>query len=111
MNPQQRALGLLNLTPEQLQQLDHATLYSARGYVPQEQQGLLAPYEHRAFAREATAENPLLSLPIAAGTLAWPIYKGLISPGRSAPSLNQVGQGLLGVGEGLWSGARGLLSR
>jgi hypothetical protein len=111
MTPQQIAAALSSLTPEQLAQLDHASLYQARSYAPKAQQGLLAPYEHRAFAREATQENPLLALPIAAGSLAYPLYKSLLSPGRSAPSLDQVTGGLLGVGEGLWQGARGLLGR
>jgi hypothetical protein len=100
--PQQRAMGLLSLTPEQLAALDHATLYSARQYIPKEQQGLLADYEHRAFAREAVGENKLMALPIAAGSLAWPLYKSLVSPGRSQPSLNQLAQGLLGVKDGLF---------
>jgi hypothetical protein len=109
LTPQDLAKGLLSLTPEQLKKLDHATLYSARQYVPQEQQGLISPYEHRAFAREATNENPLLALPIAAGSLLYQPYKALMGA-RSAPAWDQMGQGLLGVGEGL--GQRmGLLSR
>lgn len=90
-----------NFPPGLLAQMGHAALYNARAKAPQEIQGLLSPYEHRAFAREATMENPLMALPIAAGTLAWPIYKTLVSPGRSEPSLSQVQHGLLGVGEGL----------
>ena len=83
--------------------MDHASLYSARQYVPKEQQGDISPYEHRAFAREATQENPWMGLPIAAGTLAYQPYKMLTGQARSGASLNQIGQGLLGVGEGLWS--------
>jgi hypothetical protein len=109
MTPQQLAANLLRLSPEELQRLDHATLYSARGYVPREQQNLLAPFEHRAFAREAVQENPLMALPVAAGSLAWPLYKGLLSPGRSAPSFNQVQQGLLGTTEGVGNWIGGLL--
>jgi hypothetical protein len=101
MTPQQRALGLLSLTPEQLSELDHATLYQARSYLPKEHQSLLAPYEHRAFAREAVGENKLMALPVAAGAMAWPLYKTLVSSGRSKPSLNQLAQGLLGVKDGL----------
>jgi hypothetical protein len=100
--PQQLALGLLQMSPEQLSQLDHATLYQARSHLPKEHQGLLAPYEHRAFAREAVGENKLMALPVAAGSLAWPLYKSLVSPGRSQPSLNQLAQGLLGVKDGLF---------
>jgi hypothetical protein len=81
--------------------MDHATLYAAREYVPADQQGLISPYEHRAFAREATAENPWMALPIAAGTLAYQPYK-MVMGARSGASLDQVKQGLTGVGEGLW---------
>jgi hypothetical protein len=102
----------MNLTKEQLAQLaemDHAALYQARSRAPAQMQGLLSPYEHRAFAREATQENPLMALPIAAGTLAYQPYKALMGA-RSAPSFDQVGQGLLGVGEGL-ARRLGLLAR
>ena len=102
LSPQQIAATLRSFSTEQLGGMDHASLYSARQYVPKEQQGDISPYEHRAFAREATQENPWMGLPIAAGTLAYQPYKMLTGQARSGASLNQVGQGLLGVGEGLW---------
>lgn len=117
LTPQQLASGLLSgaISPEQLNGMDHALLYQARNYVPQQYQNVLAPAEHRAFAREATSEDLTNALPIAAGALLYPAYKALVSPGRSAPSLNQVGQGLLGVGEGIGQGVQnrlmGLLGR
>jgi hypothetical protein len=97
--------------PGLLAQMDHAALYQLRARAPKEMQGLLSPYEHQAFAREATAERPYMALPIAAGTLAWPVYKTLVSPGRSEPSLDQIKQGLLGVGQGLGQWFGGLGSR
>ena len=102
MTPKEIADSLQALSPQQLAGLDHASLYAARQYVPREQQGDISPYEHRAFAREATTENPWMGLPIAAGTLAYQPYKMLMGKSRSGASLDQVGQGLLGVGEGLW---------
>jgi len=103
MTPEQIAASLSSLSPQQLGSMDHASLYNARQYVPREQQGDISPYEHRAFAREATQANPWLALPIAVGTLAYQPYKLLTGQARSGASLNQVGQGLRGVGEGLWS--------
>lgn len=100
MTPQQLAAALGSLTPDQLGQIDHATLYAARQYVPAAQQGQISPYEHEAFAREAVTENPLMALPITAGVLAYQPYKWLMGA-RSAPSMDQVTQGLLGVGQGL----------
>ena len=102
MTPQEIAASLKSLTPQQLGQLDHASLYAARSYVPREQQNDISPYEHRAFAREATKENPWMGIPIAAATLAYQPYKMVMGQSRSQPSLDQVGQGLIGVGEGLW---------
>lgn len=85
----------------QLAQMSHAELYRLRSKLPKSQQALIAPYEHRAFAREAVAENPWLAAPIAAGTLAYQPYKMLFGA-RSEPSLKQVGYGLQGVYEGLF---------
>ena len=102
MTPQEIAASLKMLGSSQLGSMDHASLYNARRYVPKDQQGDISPYEHRAFAREATQENPLMALPIAAGTLAYQPYKLITGQARSGANLNQVGQGLYGVGEGLW---------
>lgn len=110
MTPQQLAQALPNLSDDDLSQIDHAKLYSARQYVPKDQQNRISPYEHRAFAREATAENPLMALPIAVGTVAYQPYKALMGS-RSTPSLDQVTQGLKGVGEGIISGARSRLAK
>lgn len=103
-------------TQEQLATMDHATLYTlrARNESNRDVFALLAPFEHRAFAREATAENPALAVPIA---LATPLYAGakavgLMRDGGNAtdPSMKQVGYGLAGVGEGLAKRARGLIN-
>lgn len=91
-------------TPD-LSSLPHSLLYSARQYIPKELQGKVSPFEHRAFAREAVGENPLMALPIAVGVPAYQAYKAIVGA-RSAPSLSQVGQGLLGIGEGLLSSLR-----
>ena len=89
-----------------LASLPHAALSLMRDYNPTNKlaQAMIAPYEHQAFAREATAENPLMAIPIG---LATPLYAGAKSLGMmtdsstTAPTLGQVGQGLLGVGQGL----------
>lgn len=101
---------------ENLSGLDHATLYRMRAAArDKDLQDLLAGYEHRAFAREATTENPYMSLPIAVATPLYQLAKmvpGLMSS-RSSPSWAQAGQGLLGVGEGLLAGLKrqGLLGQ
>lgn len=102
MTPKEIASAIESLKGDELSKLSHADLYSARGYVPAEYQNKISPYEHRAFAREATQENPWMALPIAAGAVAYQPYKILKGQSRSGASLAQVGQGLVGVGEGLW---------
>lgn len=102
MTPREIAASIASLQGTDLSKMGHADLYAARAYTPAEYQNKISSYEHRAFAREATQENPLLALPIAAGTVAYQPYKMLKGQSRSGASLAQVGQGLVGVGEGLW---------
>jgi hypothetical protein len=106
--PADLARIVATLTPDQLGSMDHATLYAMRQYLQPQQQNLVAPYEHRAFAREEVTQHPLMALPVAAGALAYQPYKMLMGA-RSDPSFNQMGQGLLGVGEGLKKNFTGLL--
>lgn len=65
------------------------------------QQALLAPYEHRAYAREQVAENPAMAPFYAAAVPAYQAFKSLYGTSRTPASLNQVTQGWTGVGEGL----------
>lgn len=105
MTPEEIVRGLAAMSPDQLRGLAHSDLYRARALVGRgEAQNKLAAYEHEAFAREATRDNPLMALPIAVAT---PLYTGAkalgLTDSRSDPSLAQVGQGLRGVGDGLWA--------
>lgn len=96
----------LELTEEQMANMDHATLLNLRERNQNDKalQAVMGPYEHRAFARQATADNPLMSVPLAVAT---PLYTAAKSVGlmtddnTTKPSLREVGQGLLGIGEGL----------
>ena len=83
--------------------LDHATLYRMRNRAQtQDEQDMLAALEHRAFAREAVADNPLLAPSLLAAAPVYQLAKlAGMTQSRSNPSWNQLGQGLLGVGEGL----------
>lgn len=100
------AQALLSLSGNDLAQIPHALLYSARAKVPRDQQNLISPYEHRAFAREATMENPMMALPIAASVIPYQLYKAIDGSSRSTPSIDQVLQGFLGVGEGLFGAVK-----
>ena len=66
-------------------------------------QDALAAAEHRAYAREAVAADPRMAVSLLVATPAYQAAK--LIPGamnsRSKPSLSQMGQGLLGIYEGL----------
>jgi hypothetical protein len=68
-------------------------------------QVVLAPYEHRAYAREVVGANPLMALPMAAMVPAYQAYKALGfeggGPTDTPPSWDQLRAGLLGIKEGL----------
>lgn len=90
------------MDPRQLAPLDHATLWRMREGATPDLQALLAPYEHRAFAREAVKDNPLMALSLLVATPLYTAGKaaGLLGA-RSPASWEEMKQGLLGIGEGL----------
>jgi lipid II:glycine glycyltransferase (peptidoglycan interpeptide bridge formation enzyme) len=108
--------GLLEIKPTEVMKLpeqerdkalakmDHSDLYNLRSSMKgnKEAQNVIAPFEHRAFAREATANNPLMSVPIAA---AIPIYTAAKAVGltgaRSGASVDEVVEGYTGLAEGI----------
>lgn len=81
--------------------------------MPQSQQPMLAPYEHQAFAREWTRDNPMLAVPsLAAATPLYYLLKqpllmsmgkslGLVGPDATPASLDQLQAGFRGIGQGL----------
>jgi hypothetical protein len=92
---------LLEMSADELNRVSHAELYTARSRAPKEQQDKLAGPEHRAFTREATTENPLMAIPLLLATIGYQPYKMVKGQSRSGASLDQMKQGLIGVGEGL----------
>lgn len=102
LTPDTLAATLKDLGADQIKELSHSLLYQARERVPKgPQQDQIAGYEHRAFARELTEENPLYALSLAAAIPAYQGYKALRGGSRSSGSMNQVLQGYTGIGEGL----------
>lgn len=85
-----------------LAERSHAELYNLRGQLPKDQQNKVAPYEHRAFAREAVAENPAMAASLAVAIPLYSAAKALgLSKARSGASLDEMAQGYTGIGEGL----------
>lgn len=99
-DPRQAILEAMLAQPQQMAGMSHAQLYQMRAGAPAEAQNVISPYEHQAFAREATEENPFLALPIATAAPLYQVYKAVMGA-RSQPSMDQVLQGWKGVGEGL----------
>lgn len=93
--------GLLGLTDEELARLDQHALLSLRKEHP-DLQGKLAPYEHRAFAREQVQRSPVNALGLIGLIPAYQLAKLLgLHGARTGPSLEQMKQGYVGLGEGL----------
>jgi hypothetical protein len=110
MQPLQRPQSP-QLTPEQLAAMDHYSLLMARKGADQGMQNRLAPYEHRAYAREAVTDNPLYAPFLAGAIPAYQIKKMITGEGRSQPSMEHVLQGLLGVGEGIAARGQGAYNK
>ena len=96
------------LTDAQLEALTHAQLsnlrdkYSSDSKIDQR----LAPFEHQAFAREYTKENPVTgSIGLAAAIPLYQLAKGagfMQNGGTATPaSFDQVKQGYRGIAQGL----------
>lgn len=101
--------GTRPYTDEELANLDQQTLLGMRRVnSSQPDQNLLANYEHRAFARETVAEDPLMAPLLGVAIPAYSIAKALPKSltgnrSRSEPSLEQVRQGFNGIGDGMRS--------
>lgn len=100
LTPQILADTLAAFSTKQLNSLPHNILYAARERVSKEQQNVLAGPEHRAFAREVTADNPLMAIPLAAAIPLYQVYK-TINGARSSASVDQLSQGFAGILDGL----------
>jgi hypothetical protein len=96
--------GLLDLNDDDLAKMPWVDLISLRNKMTApDQQEKIAPYEHRAYARENT-NSPLDALQMALLVPGYQGYKLLRSfnpASRTSPSWKQLQQGLLGTWEGL----------
>jgi hypothetical protein len=92
---------------DSLAELPHEELYAMRRQAPANMQGMLAPLEHRAFAREFATESPVLagiSMPFAIP--AYTAAKALgLTNARSPASLDELFAGYHGLAEGMLSRA------
>ena len=93
------------MSPEEMAKAPWDTLIQARQALPPDdpQQVQIAPYEHRAFARERVAENPLQALTFAAAIPGYQLVKMVKSfgTGQTPPSMDQFTHGMTGIAEGV----------
>lgn len=95
------------ITDDQLSKMPWDELNKLRAvYRQQQDQNRLAPYEHRAYAREMTQANPIAA-PVYA--MMPPAYQALkVATGgqgsRTTASWDELKQGMIGTGEGLLAG-------
>lgn len=73
-------------------------------------QAILAPYEHEAFAREYTEDNPFLgSIGLSVAIPAYAAAKALgLQHARTGPSIASILAGYKGIGQGIYNRLAGL---
>lgn len=102
----------IQVTHDQLAKMDNPTLLGLRKSNPDPNaQDLLSGYEHRAAARGAGQENPLMAVSYGAAVPMYQMAKALPRSmtglqSRTGPSMHQLNQGLIGAGEGIVQGVR-----
>jgi hypothetical protein len=107
-------MGKLNLMQKDLEAMRFAQLADLREKYKDdpEIQAQLAPYEHQQFARGLSEEDPLNALGLAIATPGYALAKspalirlsqmlGLVGPGATPASLDQIRQAYKGIGQGL----------
>ena len=89
----------------------HSDLLRLRNSLPDNdpRHQMLAPYEHAAFAREWTMENPALAVPSLMVSIPGYSLAKLVgaSKARTPASLSEMGQSYKGMGRGLLALMRG----
>jgi hypothetical protein len=89
-------------TEEDMISMNWQDLYNLRQGKSPEEQNRIAPYEHRAFAREYIKENPEAAIVMPGMIYAYNIAKGLgISKGRSDAGPKAIAEALKGWLEGI----------
>jgi hypothetical protein len=81
-------------------------LLQLRRQAEEAEQPMLAPFEHRAYAREDVAENPWMAPAYLAMVPGYQVLKMLRGGARTPASWDQVRQGYTGVLEGLQQAVR-----
>ncbi len=96
---------LVSALDNTLATMSHSDIFQLRDAASQDSaaQNIIAPYEHRAFAREWASKDPLTAAAsLVAAIPAYTAAKAVgLQGGRSSASLPELTQGFTGLGEGL----------
>lgn len=92
--------------------MSHDDLLSMRAGAPPEEQASIAPYEHGAYAREWTQDNPMkaaVAMPLMIPGYTAAKAMGLMEQDENStpPSLAEMREGFKGFGNGMLSALRG----
>lgn len=89
-------------SPEDMKKMDWMRLYQMRLKAKDPAtQAQIAPYEHRAYAREQVADDPLQAVSMALAIPGYQTLKSFVGKSRTPASWDQVSQGFAGIGDGL----------
>lgn len=103
--PIPRANPISGNHPDPFSRMSFHELRELRASLPDPQaQQFLAPYEHRAYARELMKQDPVKGLGLLGAIPGYQVAKGLGLMGSrtgSSQPFQQMGQGYMGMGEGL----------
>ena len=105
-------LAKLALRPEDMDNMDFYRLMQAREQADAQGNEQLAPYEHQAYARELTQENPINALGLAVAAPAYYVAKqpalmglsqklGIVGEGATPASMEQLKRAYRGIYQGL----------
>jgi hypothetical protein len=103
MSPQERFDAAVKLSGKSFGDMSWDELLELRRLAPdQATQDMLAPHEHRAYAREYVADNPLAAPGMAILPVGYALAKKAgLAKGRTDASMDQVYGGVQGTVEGL----------
>lgn len=89
-------------SPEDMKKMDWMRLYQMRLKATDPiAQAEIAPYEHRAYAREQVAADPTQAATMALAIPGYQALKSVVGRSRTPPSWQQVIQGYAGIADGL----------
>lgn len=94
-------------TEDEMKKMGHMDLLALRQGRSKKEQDIIAPYEHRAFAREYVKENPESAISMLGMVLGYGLAKEVgLAEGRSSNTGEAIWEGVKGTVEGIGGAVR-----